>query len=184
MAARRRPRRRTYADFTRLTQNRRLSRHGQIPEFGAKRRLAISLIEARTGRSVQAFAVAQPFDLVLHLQFFTLELHDSQVIDRGMGQAVVEFGFERLMLFFEFREMRLHRHEECLLNQWHPDELSLAQTQFKSDGTLGRAPQQSQPKSLIGGHFSRALNGLVENAIIIGAFEWYWEAGRSDQRWR
>ena len=51
-----------------------------------------------------------------------------------------------------------------------PRELSLAQTQFKSDGTPGFAPQQLQPKSLIGEDFSRALNGLVENAIIPTAF--------------
>jgi hypothetical protein len=48
-----------------------------------------------------------------------------------------------------------------------PRELSLAQTHFKSDATPGLAPQQSGPKPLIGSDFSRALNGLVENAIIL-----------------
>jgi hypothetical protein len=47
------------------------------------------------------------------------------------------------------------------------DELSLAQPGRKGDRTPGFAPQQMQPKSLIGGDFSRALNALVENAIIL-----------------
>jgi len=62
--------------------------------------------------------MTQLFDLVLHLQFAPLELHNSQVIDRGMGQAFGNFIFERLMPFFQFRKMRLHRHAVCLLNQW------------------------------------------------------------------
>src|SRR5664280_2567990 len=33
-----------------------------------------------------------------------------------MCQAIVDFAFERLVLFFEFRKVRLHRHAECLLN--------------------------------------------------------------------
>ena len=51
-----------------------------------------------------------------------------------------------------------------------PRELSLAQTHFKCDGTPGLAPQQLQSKPLIGEDFLRALNGLVENAIIPAAF--------------
>jgi hypothetical protein len=51
-----------------------------------------------------------------------------------------------------------------------PRELSLAQTWRKSDGIPAFAPQQMQPKSLIGGDFLRALNGLVENAIIMRPF--------------
>jgi hypothetical protein len=87
-----------------------------------------------------------------------------------MGQAIVEFSFQCLMLFFEFREMRLHRHAKCLLNQWLSEELSLAQTQIKSDGTPSFARQQLEPKPLIGDDYLRALNALVENAIIPGAF--------------
>src|SRR5579885_600787 len=101
----RRPARRGCAN----RQNRRL----------AAREPAVSTnLKRRAEGSVQAFAVAQPLDLVLHLQFLTLELHNLQVIDRGVGQAFVDFGFERLMLFFQFREMRLHRHAACLLNLW------------------------------------------------------------------
>jgi hypothetical protein len=50
-----------------------------------------------------ATVMPQPFDLVLYLQFLTLEFHDSKVIDRGVGQAFVNFLFERLMLFLQFR---------------------------------------------------------------------------------
>jgi hypothetical protein len=60
----------------------------------------------------------------------------------------------------------LQRHAECLLNQWLPDEVSLAQTGRKGDRQLAFAAQQTEPKPLIGGYFWRALNGLVENAII------------------
>jgi hypothetical protein len=110
----------------------------------------------------------QTLDLVLQLQFTTLEFHDFQVIDRGMDQAIVDFAFERLMPFFEFRKVRLHRHSGCLLNQYPLMELSLTQTQHKGDVTPGFAPQQIVPKPLIGGDFSARLNAAVENAIIIG----------------
>ena len=83
-----------------------------------------------------------------------------------MGQAIVDFLLERLMLFFQLREVRLHRHAECLLNQWLPDEVSVAQTGRKGDHMPGFVSQQMVRKPLIGGYFSRALNGLVENAII------------------
>jgi hypothetical protein len=33
-------------------------------------------------------------------------------------QAVVGFSFQGLVLLFELREVRLHRHAECLLNPW------------------------------------------------------------------
>jgi hypothetical protein len=35
-----------------------------------------------------------------------------------MVQTFVDFVLERLMPLFQFREVRLHRHAECLLNQW------------------------------------------------------------------
>jgi hypothetical protein len=71
-------------------------------------------------RSVDAgvFGMPQPLDLVLDLQLLTLEFQDSQVIDRWMGLTFDYFVFEGLVLFFEFREVRLHRHQSCLLNQW------------------------------------------------------------------
>jgi hypothetical protein len=112
--------------------------------------------------------VSQTLDLILYQQLFPLELYDFQVIDRGVGQAIVDFFFKCLMLFLEFRKVRLHRHAACLLNQWLPDELSLAQTQYKGDVTPGFAPQQTVRKPLIGGDFSSRLDALVENVIIIG----------------
>ena len=84
-----------------------------------------------------------------------------------MGQAIVDFAFERLMLLFEFRKVRLHRHSVCLLNQCPLMELSLAQTHRKGEATPGSAPQQTQPKPLISSDFSGRLNAAVENAIII-----------------
>jgi hypothetical protein len=83
-----------------------------------------------------------------------------------MGQAIVNFAIERLMLFFKFRKMRLHRHAKRLLNQWLPEELSLPQTRFKSDVTPSFASQQIDPNPLIDGDFSDRLNAAVENAII------------------
>ena len=84
-----------------------------------------------------------------------------------MGQAIVDFAFERLMLLFEFRKVRLHRHSVCLLNQYSLIELSLAQTHRKGEATPGSAPQQTQPKPLISSDFLGRLNATVENAIII-----------------
>ena len=54
------------------------------------------------GGSVHAGLAVMPYplDLVLHLQFFTLKLHDFQIIDRGMGQAFDKLLLERLMLLF------------------------------------------------------------------------------------
>jgi len=109
----------------------------------------------------------ETLDFVLYLQFTPFEFDYFQVIGRGMGQAIVDLLFERLMLFFEFRKVRLHRHSACLLNQWLPDEISLAQTQYKGDVTPDFAPQQIKAKPLIGGDFSGRLNAAVENAIII-----------------
>jgi hypothetical protein len=74
-----------------------------------------------------------PLDLVLHLQFATLELHDSHIINRWMGQAFGDFVFERLMFSLQFRKVRLHRHAVCLLNQW----LSL-QFKYSADSAQAR----------------------------------------------
>jgi hypothetical protein len=110
----------------------------------------------------------QTLDLVLYLQFATLEFHNFQIIDRGMGQAIVDLFFECLMPFFEFRKVRLHRHAACLLNLRLSNELSLAQTQFKSDGTPASGLRQTEPKPLNGGDFFARLNAAVENVIFIG----------------
>jgi hypothetical protein len=89
----------------------------------------------------------QTLDFVLQQQFTTLEFYNFQVIDRGVGQAIVDFAFECLMLFFEFRKVRLHRHAGCLLNQWLPDKLSLAQTRRKGDDIPGSGVRQMEPKA-------------------------------------
>jgi hypothetical protein len=90
-----------------------------IPEFGVSRRLK-QILRPRSIRSVYAGVrvMAQPFDLVFHMQFASFEFHYSQVIDRGMVQAFGDFVFKYLMPSFQFRKVRLHRHAVCLLNQW------------------------------------------------------------------
>jgi len=128
--------------------------------------------------------VSQTLDLVLHQQLFSLKFYDFQVIDRGVGQAIVDFFFKCLMLFLKFRKVRLHRHAACLLNQWLPDELSLAQTQYKGDVTPGIAPQQTIAKPLIGGGFSSSLNALVENVIFIGLRPSPITGHQANQRWQ
>ena len=60
--------------------------------------------------------MSQPFDLVLHKELFAFQLHHLEIVDSGVGLAVVYLIFEGLMLLFEFRKMRLHRHVRCLLN--------------------------------------------------------------------
>ena len=62
--------------------------------------------------------MSQPFDLVLDQELFSLEFHHLEIVDGGVGLAIVDLLFEGLMLLFEFRKMRLHRHAECLLNLW------------------------------------------------------------------
>ena len=112
---------RFYADFIR--GDRRVRRPSQCKTAAsrhASRRFSSLGMSRDRGRSVHAgvTVMPEPFDLVLHLQFLTLKLHNSQIIDRGVGQAFVDFLLERLVLLFELREMRLHRHAVCLLNQW------------------------------------------------------------------
>jgi hypothetical protein len=65
-----------------------------------------------------------------------------------------------------------------------PDELSLAQTQFKGDVTPGLAARQIAVKPLIGGDFSGRLNGAVENAIIISRGAEPDTGATQDQRWQ
>jgi hypothetical protein len=112
--------------------------------------------------------MAKPFYLVLHLQFSTLEFQDCQIIDRGMGQAIVDFVFECPMPLFQFRKVRLHRHAACLLNLWLLSEASLDQTRRKSDGKAHHFCPQSELKPLITDGLPPRLNGSVENAIIFG----------------
>jgi hypothetical protein len=90
--------------------------------------------QLEVGRLMHGFGVAQPFDLILDQQFPSFELHDSQIIDRGMCQAIVDFSLKRLVLFFQFRKVRLHRHAACLLNTWPQNASSLSHRGPKSDG--------------------------------------------------
>jgi hypothetical protein len=90
------------------TQNRRLA---------AREPAVIGSFSVGIVRSMHARAVAaQPLDLLLHQQFTAFQFYDFQVIDRGMSQAVTDFTFEGLVTLLQFREMRLQRHAECLLN--------------------------------------------------------------------
>ena len=85
-----------------------------------------------------------------------------------MSQAIRNFAIERLVPFFEFRKVRLHRHSICLLNQsvGSPD-LSLAQTRYKSEATPEPGFPQSEPEAIGMLMVSEALNALVENVIIV-----------------
>jgi hypothetical protein len=65
--------------------------------------------------------VTESLDFVLQMQFSAFQFHDFEVIDRGVGQAIRDFDFEGLVAFHKFREVRLHRHAECLLNPIVPD---------------------------------------------------------------
>jgi hypothetical protein len=99
--------------------------------------------ETEAKRSVNAFVLTQPFHQVLYDQLLPFQFHDSQIIDRRMGQAIRKFSFERLVFLFQFREVRLHRHAVCLLNTWTlPEHLSVAQSPCQGDGKdAGPLPQ-------------------------------------------
>ena len=97
-----------------------------------------------------------PFDLVLQLQFASFELHDSQIIDRGMGQAFGYFLFERLMSFFQFREVRLHRHNVMSPQSVALQHLSVAQIVYKIDRTPGLALRQTGAKAFVAELFTKA----------------------------
>jgi hypothetical protein len=54
-------------------------------------------------------------DLVLHLQFLSLQFQEMEVVDGGVGKRFAKFVFERLVTFLKFRKMRFNRHVSCLL---------------------------------------------------------------------
>jgi hypothetical protein len=115
--------------------------------------------------------MAQALDLFLNLQFTAFEFHDFQVIDRGMGQAIGDFVFERLMTFLKFREVRLQRHAVCLLNQCLPEHPSLAQIRAPGDGILRPRPDKRGAEAFGMIVVSQALNAVVENVIIVSLME-------------
>jgi hypothetical protein len=59
--------------------------------------------------------VPQPLYFVLDLQFFSLEFRNLKVVGGGVGERFVDLLFQRLVPFFEFRNMRFNRHVGCLL---------------------------------------------------------------------
>jgi hypothetical protein len=61
-----------------------------------------------------------------------------------MCERFVDFVFQRPVLFFEFRKMRLNCHMACLLaSDWLPDREIVHQLGRNFDARLGCAPQQS-----------------------------------------
>ena len=58
---------------------------------------------------------AKALDLVLYLQLATLQFRNLEVVGRRMGHRIGDFVFERPVLPFKFRKMRLHGHMEWLL---------------------------------------------------------------------
>src|ERR1039457_3107472 len=95
-----------------------------------------------------------------------------------MGQAIANFLFECLVLFFEFRKVRLHRHQSCLLNQWAPipDKCSADSSQERRYTRLRAAANGL--KVFDRAVYSRRLNAAVENAIIVGLCRARWPAGK------
>jgi hypothetical protein len=58
----------------------------------------------------QFYFVLQTSDFVLHMQLFTLQLCDLEVVGRRMQQRFADFQLERLVPSLEFRKMRINRH--------------------------------------------------------------------------
>jgi hypothetical protein len=56
-----------------------------------------------------------PLDLVPYVQFLPFQFHDFEIVTGGVNERVVDFLFERLVPFFEFRKMRFNRHVANLL---------------------------------------------------------------------
>jgi hypothetical protein len=59
--------------------------------------------------------VPETRDLVLHMQFTSLQFYDFEPVDRRMSESFVDFLFQCLMPFLKFRKMRLNRHVAYLL---------------------------------------------------------------------
>src|SRR5215472_15339488 len=57
----------------------------------------------------------EPGDLVLHVQFLSLQFRNFEAVDRRMRQCFGDFDFKSLVPPFEFRKMRFDRHVACLL---------------------------------------------------------------------
>ena len=93
-------------------------------------------------------AVPDSLDLVLDVQFFTLEFRNLKVVCGGVGERFVDFLFERLVSFFELRKMRFNRHVACLL----ASDLSLIGSSYTlttETKILRFSPTEHPPKSYL-----------------------------------
>jgi hypothetical protein len=54
--------------------------------------------------------VLKSYNRILQQQLATLQLRDREVVGRGMGNRLGQFGLKRPVLLFEFRKVHWHRH--------------------------------------------------------------------------
>jgi hypothetical protein len=57
----------------------------------------------------------EPGDLVLHVQFLSLQFRNFEAVDRRVCQRFGDFRFKGVVPSFELRKMRFDRHVACLL---------------------------------------------------------------------
>jgi hypothetical protein len=103
-------------------------------------RMIAALVNARVGFVLQAG------DFILHLQLATLQFRDRHVVDRGVRHGVGQLLFQRLVLPFQFRKMRLDGHRWNLLCQI-PDGLSLPEPLRQVDAAV-RLRRDKSPLSV------------------------------------
>jgi hypothetical protein len=65
---------------------------------------------ASISRLVDDRVLPQSRDLVLNVQFFSLQFRNLQVVGGRMGESLVDFLLQRLVPSFKFRKMRFDRH--------------------------------------------------------------------------
>jgi hypothetical protein len=93
---------------------------------------------------MDAGIVPQARDLILQLQFATLQFRHLKVIRRWVRKRFVYLVFERLVTSFKFRKMRLNSHVASLLaSDWLPDQKIVHQRSPNFDARMGCASQQS-----------------------------------------
>jgi hypothetical protein len=77
---------------------------------------ATALISAATwAASVDERLLLEPGDLVLHVQFLSLQFRNFEAVDRRVCQRFGDFRFKGVVPSFELRKMRFDRHVACLL---------------------------------------------------------------------
>jgi hypothetical protein len=82
----------------------------EAKKFCAPRLRVVQAVNSQTDRLVDADFQLEPHDLVFDVQFAALELYNFQIVGRWMGKRFVDFLFQCLMTFLEFRKMRFDRH--------------------------------------------------------------------------